>query len=80
MKILQKVKILISDFKCPENNGFFPDPEQCDLVNKIKIIFIRIIFFLQMQVYIKQKNLDWLRKYQKKKILDEQNASTKQKI
>jgi len=19
------------DFKCPETNGFFPDPEQCDL-------------------------------------------------
>ena len=22
---------LIAPFRCPEDNGFFPDPEQCDL-------------------------------------------------
>ena len=27
----QKTSFVVAPFDCPENNGFFPDPEQCDL-------------------------------------------------
>lgn len=46
--------LFFSDFKCPENNGFFPDPEQCDLVN---IIFLFLFTYKFIKVNFNPKSI-----------------------